>query len=339
MKTTPEILFKGVNSWTEFESKINGLTKKEKGDAFELLTKFFFLVDPVLKSKYQQVWAFSELPEKEIAYLDLPRVEIGIDIIAKSDDEYHAIQCKFHADKSRAVTFKEVSTFISLLESNPKLSQGFVCAYADATSKNYQRLKTKPLNQIMSDTWERLDAAFFDNVRSLIAGKTPSYPIFQPKKHQEQAIEQARLHFIVNKQTRGKLIFPCGAGKSLTGFWIIQTLRSKSTIVAVPSLALIKQTLDVYLKLVTARQSNVKWLCICSDEAIGQDQDIVFMTENLGIPCNTNPDYIERWLIKNKDENIIIFTTYQSGFIISEISKKLQFKFDTGILWMKHIKR
>lgn len=336
MKTTPEILFQNVNSWMDFESKINDFTKKEKGDAFELLTKYFFLIDPVLKSKYQQVWAFSEIPERELAFLDLPKVEIGIDIIAKADDEYHAIQCKFHTDKSRSVTFKEVSTFISLLESTSKLSQGFICAYADTTSKNYQRLKTKPLNQIMSDSWERLDKSFFDNVRSLIAGNKPVYQVFSPKEHQQKAIEEARQHFIVNKQARGKLIFPCGAGKSLTGFWIIQALQSKSTIVAVPSLALIKQTLDVYLRQITAQQSNVKWLCICSDEGIGQDQDIVYMTENLGIPCNTDSDYIEQWLIKNRDENIIIFTTYQSGVIISEISKKLQFNFDTGILDEAH---
>lgn len=336
MKITPNSLFQNINSWDDFESRLKDFSKKEKGDAFELLTKYYFQIDPVLKSKYQSVWSFDEVPQMELEFLGLPKVEIGIDIIAKTDNEYHAIQCKYHSEKTMAVTFKEVSTFISLLESNTKLTQGFICAYADSTSRNYNRLKTKPINQILSDSWNNLDEAFFDNVRKLIEGKTPTYALFQPKEHQVKAIKEANNYFLTENKSRGKFIFPCGAGKSLTGFWIIQELKSTSTIVAVPSLSLVKQTLDVYLKQITAQKSNVKWLCICSDEGIGKDEDVVFLTENLGIPCNTNPDEIEKWLEINRNENIIIFTTYQSGVIIADISKKLNFTFDTGIFDEAH---
>ena len=51
---------------------------------------------------------------------------------------------------------------------------------------------------------------------------------------------------------------------------LLNPLNASSTVVAVPSLALIKQTLDVYLKEVSARNQKVKWLCICSDEGIGE---------------------------------------------------------------------
>ena len=40
----------------------------------------------------------------------------------------------------------------------------------------------------------------------------------------------------------------------------MEKLAAKSTIVAVPSLSLIKQTLEVYLKQVVAKNKNVKWL-------------------------------------------------------------------------------
>ena len=36
---------------------------------------------------------------------------------------------------------------------------------------------------------------------------------------------------------------PCATGKSLTAFWIAQALDAKSIVVAVPSLALIRQSL------------------------------------------------------------------------------------------------
>ena len=35
--------FKSISSWDDFVSSLLPLSKKEKGDAFELLTKYFFL--------------------------------------------------------------------------------------------------------------------------------------------------------------------------------------------------------------------------------------------------------------------------------------------------------
>ncbi|MCP4890704.1 MAG: DEAD/DEAH box helicase family protein, partial [Planctomycetaceae bacterium] len=38
-----------------------------------------------------------------------------------------------------------------------------------------------------------------------------------------------------DNQSRGKLIMPCGTGKSLTAYWIAQALESKTILVVVPS--------------------------------------------------------------------------------------------------------
>ena len=111
----------------------------------------------------------------------------------------------------------------------------------------------------------------------------------------------------------------------------MEKLAAKSTIVAVPSLSLVKQTLEVYLKQVVAKKMEVKWLCICSDEGIGKGDDVVTYTRDLPVPCTTDPDYIKNWLKENKKQNIIIFTTYQSGRLIAEASKSLKFTFDLGI--------
>ncbi|MFN9690269.1 MAG: DEAD/DEAH box helicase family protein, partial [Bacteroidota bacterium] len=329
------ILNKDISTWDDLMQKFTFLSKKEKGDAFENITKLYFEIDPKYQF-YDNIWLFSELPAKELEILGLPSQDLGIDIIAKSGDEYHAIQCKFHDDNSKSITFKEVATFISLLESNPKLTQGYICSTADSTSHNFQKLKTKPINLILSDDWNNLGPDFFHQIEDILNGKKPTYKIFEPKEHQEKAIKDAVSYFSKSANTRGKLIFPCGSGKSLTGLWITQALRSKTTLIAVPSLSLIKQTLEVYLSQMAALNVPVKWLCICSDEGIGKDEDIVIYTENIGVPCQTDPVYIEQWLIKNKGENIIVFTTYQSGRIIAEISKNLAISFDVGIFDEAH---
>ena len=329
-------LFKETSSWDDFQQRLLALTKKQKGDAFELLTKLYFQLNPIYKDLYDEVWMLSEIPQKELEYLDLPSHDLGIDLIVKSGREYHAIQCKYHSDKTSSVTFREVSTFISLLESNDKFSQGYICSSASVTSRNYDKLKTKPINLIMSDSWQHLDEEFFNKAGKLLQGKRTKLIPFKPREHQQKALQEAKHYFKEENQSRGKLIFPCGSGKSLTGFWITQELSSQSTIIAVPSLSLVKQTLEVYLREIDAKEDHVKWLCICSDEGIGRNDDIVYYTKNLGVPCQTDPNYIEAWLKENIEERIIIFTTYQSGQIIADISKKLNFVFDVGIFDEAH---
>ena len=328
-------LFLSCTSWSDFVNELEQLSKKEKGDAFESLTKLYFKLSPKYEF-YEEVWFLAETPSNVLEELGLPNHDLGIDLIAKNGDEYHAIQCKYHSDRNQSVTFKEVATFISLLESNSKITQGYICSSADLTSRNFQKLNTKPINLILSDAWEDLDNEFFENIHAFLSNKTIDLVPFKPREHQVKALNEAKTYFDVEGNSRGKLIFPCGAGKSLTGFWMTQELNSKATLIAVPSLSLVKQTLEVYLREIVANHKKVKWLCICSDEGIGQNEDVVFYTENLGVPCQTDPIYIEKWLKENALEEIIIFTTYQSGRLIAAVSKKLNFKFDIGIFDEAH---
>ncbi len=136
-------LFENINHWDDFTSSLEQLNKKEKGDAFELLTKLYFKLSPTY-SFYDEVWMLSDVPVSVIEELGIPSHDLGIDLIAKSGHEYHAIQCKYHSDKNQSVTFKEVSTFISLLESNAKFTQGYICSSADITSRNYNKSRQNP---------------------------------------------------------------------------------------------------------------------------------------------------------------------------------------------------
>jgi superfamily II DNA or RNA helicase len=322
------------NNWEQFNQNLVKLDKKEKGDAFELLTKYFFKVEPKYLDLYKEVWIHHELPikvKKELNYFQ----DRGIDLIAETKSgEYHAIQCKYHSDKDKNVTLKELSTFFTNYESRDKLTVGYVCSSANDFSKNINSSVSKQLQYILSDKWQSGIDEYMWAIHKYIKDKAFNIKPYDPRDHQLKAIKEAKEHF--KKESRGKLIFPCGAGKSLTGFWFTQELKSKNTLIAVPSLSLIKQTLDVYLREIVANKKKVKWLCICSDDGIGRDDDIVFKTENIGVPCQTDPEYIENWLKENKNENKIIFTTYQSGKIIAELSKKLDMSFDLGIFDEAH---
>ncbi len=324
--------FQKISSWDDFEKKLTTLNKKEKGDYFEHLTKYYLKIDVKYQS-YDEVWLLSELPNKEREYLGFAdKSDIGIDLIAKNGNEYYAIQCKFHSDFNSSVTRNEIAPFLTMLESNAKITKGFVASTANTKSPKIKRSISKPLSYLLHDTWDNLSDKFFKDIQAIEKGKAikPSKPL-SPRPHQKKALKDAVKHFEKENEERGKLIFPCGAGKSLTGFWMTQQLKSKATLIAVPSLSLVKQTLEVYLQEIHAHGKTVKWLCICSDDGIGKTDDVVYYTEDLGVPCETDPKFIEQWLKENQDDDLVVFTTYQSGRIIADIAQKLDFTFDVGI--------
>ena len=269
--------FKNINCWQDFVDKLSSLGNTEKGDAFELLTKCYFKIKPQY-NHYDEVWLLDEVPQNELDYLKITDDDFGIDLIAKDGKEYYAIQCKYHGNKNKNVTYTEVATFLSQVAANKRFTMGYLCSSGIDTSKNYQKVQKKEIQEILADSWQLLDKVFFDNVRKLLNNKAIKEKPFKPRKHQKKAVKQAVNHFIKEKNSRGKLIFPCGAGKSLTGYWLSEALESKSTLIAVPSLSLVKQTLEVYLREIVANGIKVKWLCICSDEGIGASDDVAIMT-------------------------------------------------------------
>ena len=77
---------------------------------------------------------------------------------------------------------------MSLLESNTKITQGYICSSADLTSRNFQKLNTKPINLILSDAWEDLDSEFFENIHAFLTNKTIDLVPFKPREHQVKAL-------------------------------------------------------------------------------------------------------------------------------------------------------
>ena len=53
---------------------------------------------------------------------------------------------------------------------------------------------------------------------------------------------------------------PCGTGKSLTAYWIAEALEAKTIVVAVPSLALVRQSLTDLLAFYKGHEKEAKEL-------------------------------------------------------------------------------
>ena len=323
-----------LKDWNDFASSQSNFNKKQQGTRFELLTKELFLRHPLYKSWIQNVWLSTELPIRVQKALNL-KSDIGFDLILEDNDGLLIpVQCKYHSDPNRNVGWKEASTFVGLYNDKKICQEAFLCSNAFGVSKNFDSLQGKPINRILGSQWSNLDESFFSYISDRASKKIDPY---KPLKHQEKAIKDAKSYFLKNGNTRGKLIFPCGSGKSLTGFWFTQHLNAQTALIAVPSLALIKQTLEVYFREIVAQNLDVKWLCVCSDSDIGSGvSEIKFSTSDIGIPSTTDPVKIKNWLKITKGDKRYVFTTYQSGQRLGEICKETGTQFDLGIFDEAH---
>jgi superfamily II DNA or RNA helicase len=119
----------------------------------------------------------------------------------------------------------------------------------------------------------------------------------------------------------------CGTGKTLTAMWIMESLDSHSTLVLVPSLSLLSQTL-----LEWSQHSNVSWsyLCVCSDDTVNKSDDaIISSVDDVPFPVTTKPSEIAHFLSQRGRK--IIFSTYQSSAQVARGIKSVGKKFDLVI--------
>src|ERR1700691_234908 len=93
---------------------VDNLEPKEKGDIFELITYYLFKLCPTLNGELQSIWLYKDIPTNIIKELKLPSKDKGIDLLAKIQNEYCAIQCKFRQHNDRTISWRELATFFGL---------------------------------------------------------------------------------------------------------------------------------------------------------------------------------------------------------------------------------
>ena len=332
-------IFRKCNNWQDFRDQLRLLTEKQKGDCFEALTKYYLQLHPKYVTLLKNVWQLQEVPPSVKKDLNLPGPDEGIDLIAETKyGKYWAVQCKYRDDQNTSLSRKELSTFTDLSFNICKhIELGLVCTNADRFSHKLT-LYGERLSFCTGDVWRALDGEFFGRLHRLLIGKIALLRPIKPLEHQKRAIQNAFNHFIEEKELRGKLISPCGTGKSLTAYWIAEKIGARRILVAVPSLALVRQTLQVWTRESVANKLNIHWIAVCSDETVGdiERNDVAVLTQDLGIRVHTDPDEIAEWLKSRKKDITVVFTTYQSGQATAEAARKSKTVFDVGIFDEAH---
>jgi predicted helicase len=192
--------------------------------------------------------------------------------------------------------------------------------------------------EIGLDRWLDLDEDAWSLIASRLEGRAERPCPRLPRPHQVEAVAAARAHYLDQGAARGRLIMPCGTGKSLTAFWIAEALDARNILVAVPSLALIRQSLADWTREFLARGEVPDWLCVCSDDTVGSVEGDSFVAETYdpGIPTTTRTEEIAAFLSPAGRGRQITFTTYQSSGRLAEAARQAGAIFDLAVLDEAH---
>lgn len=287
----------------DFSSFYSGLDPdpRVRGKQFEHVAKWFLSNDPMYKRKLRRVWLWAEWPGRWGS-------DAGIDLVAEDEGgRLWAIQSKAYSPQN-AVTKSDVDKFLSE-SSRAAFSYRLLIASTDRLHHVARRTIQEQEKQVsfvgLSDllTSEVNWPNRFDDMRPSKLRKPA-----KPRRHQRAAISDVVKGFA--KSERGQLIMACGTGKTLTALFVNEELSAERTLVLVPSLSLLKQTMQVWT---INRNTPFKALPVCSDQTVGSPEDAaVAHASELGVPVTTDPSEIASFLRRRSGPRVV-FSTYQSS--------------------------
>jgi len=339
---SPNTIIAKCASWSQFVQAVSFFSAKDKGDAFERLTQLYLQTKPEYQTSLKEVWRLADVPGRVRRKLpNLPKSDEGIDLVAETrTGEFWAVQCKYKGDKDTALTVRELSTFTNLAFNS---CAGHFARALVVHSTNKPVRKHKLLgntSEIGLQRWLELSKEEWKLIHAKLANKPLRPKQRFPRPHQQRAIAAAAEHFLKNKKTRGKLLMPCGTGKSLCAFWISQSLKSKITLVVVPSLSLVKQSVEDWTRELVAQDISPlpEWLCVCSDQSVSNVSKDKFVKNvyDLGLPVTTNQQEITAFLKKQTLAQRIVFVTYQSSPIFAKAARSAKVTIDFAIMDEAH---
>ena len=286
--------------------KFSGSTR-EKGDLFERLIKRILESDPLYSQQFEEVWLWRDWPGNQ------GEIDTGIDLVAKyrGSDDVCAIQCKFYAPGTQ-VSYADASKFINAAFRFKFENRIFVSTTSNIASKANTTFNTDATRtQLLGlDDLRQRDISWPDiwNPENLEIEVATYDPRPDQIEARDKVIDGFKTH------DRGKLILPCGTGKTYTALQIAETLAGTGgkVLYLVPSIALLGQTMREW-----AEQQSIphRYLGICSDVKAGRrtagNEDVNI--SSLEIPVTTDAEKLAPHLNRPAPHALtVVFSTYQS---------------------------
>ena len=300
------------------EYRARAKSEREKGTLFEELTRQFLLHDARFAHQFKEIYLWSEWPKRRTG-------DTGIDLVAipvHDGEGPVAIQCKFYALGHR-IQKADIDSFLSASGKEPFGRRIVVDTSGAPWGKNAQDAIEGQQIPVSRITLADLRDSDIDwrtySLGSTQAPKTRERKV--PRDHQVRARSAVMAGF--EEHDRGTMVMACGTGKTFTALTIAREFVEKEggtarILFAVPSLALLKQTLDDWAA--EADGAFTAW-AVCSDTKVSSSARNDTAEESavdLPIPATTDGQRLADSLnTNNSTEGLqVVFATYQSIEVI-----------------------
>jgi len=173
----------------------------------------------------------------------------------------------------------DVDSFLSE-SARPEFSYRLLIAATDLIGETARRTlagQEKPAGVLLRSQLARAGVSWPRTVGEL----APAPPLRKHALgHQHEAVAEILTGF--SAHDRGQVVMACGTGKTLVGLLVAEALASQRTLVLVPSLSLLAQTLREW----TANGLEAfEFLAVCSDETVlGEDAVVSTTSESVTRP-------------------------------------------------------
>ncbi len=290
-----------------------------RGAAFERLMQRALQCHPDVygPQRFARVWRWAEWPEREaLGY----GADIGIDLVAEQADDAGgglcAIQTKAYA--TGRVDKGAVDSFISASATDDFTARLLVLTAPPTAQARLMIEKASPRCEVLHrsdlESWPVNWAECLDDPLRLRFAAEDRHT---PKPFQADAVARVVAGFAEND--RGRLVLPCGTGKSVVSLWVAEQMAGIGgrVLYLVPSIALMNQTMREWA---SQRDPSVphRYIGVCSDTRAGHTSEDAPLVE-LAMPVTTDPDRITAQLTATDTSAMtVVFCTYQSLSLIAD---------------------
>ena len=279
--------------------------EQASGKKFEVLCKWFLENDPEWSNKVDTVWLWDDYPNK------WQRQDLGTDLVFRDREGLiWAVQAKCYAEVRRT-TKSDLNSFLADTGRKEVDKRLWLQTTNKMEAKAQKTLKgqDKPVILVNLNDFRDAPLDYPSSYSELYQAKVKTKPT--PDTHQLEAIEavQSKLQSL----DRGQMIMACGTGKTFTTLWIKEALKAHTTLVLLPSLSLLSQTMREWA---WAGNTEFEILNVCSDKSVGKRTEDMEPSE-ASFEVTSEPDDIAKFL-KNPDPKVI-FCTYQSSPLIAQV--------------------
>ena len=284
----------------------NEFGEQGAGKKFEVFCKWFLENDPEWSKTVDKVWLWDDYPNK------WQRQDLGTDLVFRDNDGLiWAVQAKCYGEH-RKTTKGDMDSFLNdmgrtgvdrglWMQSNPLVG---------TNAKHSLENRDKQVFVLDLDRFRDAPLEYPASFADLYEAKVKEKP--KPDPHQIRAIEDATAG--LKTSDRGQMIMACGTGKTFTTLWIKEALEADTTLVLLPSLSLLSQTMWEWA---WAGNTDFDILNVCSDTTVGtKNKPEDMKVSDVSIPVTSKVEKIIEFLKQPKPK--VVFCTYQSSDLIAQ---------------------